>query len=31
VVESHSRQFDWTRLGVAYHEAHDKALEARSI
>jgi glycogen(starch) synthase len=27
-VESHSRQFDWTRLGLAYHQAHDKALEA---
>jgi glycogen(starch) synthase len=26
-VESHSRQFDWTRLGVAYHRAHDMALE----
>jgi glycogen(starch) synthase len=29
-VESHSRLFDWTRLGVAYHEAHDRALETQS-
>jgi glycogen(starch) synthase len=28
-VESHSREFDWTRLGMAYHEAHDRALAAR--
>jgi len=28
-VESHSREFDWARLGVAYHEAHDRALAAR--
>jgi glycogen(starch) synthase len=27
-VESHSRLFDWTRLGAAYHQAHDRALEA---
>jgi glycogen synthase len=25
-VEAHSRAFDWSRLGSAYHEAHDKAL-----
>ena len=25
-VEAHSRAFDWSRLGSAYHEAHDRAL-----
>lgn len=25
-VESHSRYFDWTRLAVAYHQAHDRLL-----
>ena len=25
-VEAHSRAFDWSRLGSAYHEAHDMAL-----
>jgi glycogen synthase len=25
-VEAHSRAFDWSRLGSAYHEAHDLAL-----
>jgi glycogen synthase len=25
-VEAHARAFDWTRLGLAYHEAHDRAL-----
>ena len=25
-VEAHSRAFDWSRLGSAYHEAHDWAL-----
>jgi glycogen(starch) synthase len=25
-VESHSRHFGWTRLGRAYHEAHDRLL-----
>jgi glycogen(starch) synthase len=29
-VESHARAFAWTNLGVAYHQAHDRALEARS-
>lgn len=27
-VEAHARAFDWTRLGLAYHEAHDRALDA---
>jgi len=26
-VEAHSRAFDWTQLGSAYHRAHDRALE----
>ena len=30
-VEAHSRAFDWARLGSAYHEAHDLALEACSL
>jgi glycogen(starch) synthase len=29
-VESHSREFDWSRLGLAYAEAHDRALTARA-
>ena len=27
-AESHSHAFDWSRLAVSYHEAHDKALAA---
>ncbi len=27
-VEAHSRAFDWSKLAAAYHEAHDRALEA---
>jgi glycogen synthase len=28
-VEAHSRAFDWSRLGSAYHEAHDRALSEK--
>ena len=28
-VEAHSRAFDWSRLGSAYHEAHDLALSGK--
>ncbi len=28
-VENHSREFDWSNLGLAYHEAHERVLAAR--
>jgi len=29
-VANHAWDFDWSNLGLAYHDVHDKALEAES-